>query len=53
MALAQQFRTGRVPANFLAASVNANIRADVFMGFAIPTYVFETPVLVARRRLPR
>jgi hypothetical protein len=46
VALAREFQVGQVPANLTAtARLNANVNANGDLGFVIPTYVFETPVL--------
>jgi hypothetical protein len=46
VALAREFQIGRIPANLTAtARLNANVNATGDLGFVIPTYVFETPVL--------
>ena len=44
VAFARQVSRGRITANF-SANVSANLDADADLGFAIPTYVFATPVL--------
>jgi hypothetical protein len=44
VALAREFQIGRVPSN-LTANLNASLNATGDLGFAIPTYVFATPIL--------
>ena len=44
VALAKEIQIGRIPAN-LNASFNANVSANVNLGFVAATYVFATPVL--------
>jgi hypothetical protein len=44
VAFARQVSRGQITANF-NASLNASLNADADLGFAIPTYVFATPVL--------
>src|SRR5437879_2396191 len=44
VALAREFQTARIPAN-LSARLNANLNGSADVGFVIPSYVFETPVL--------
>ena len=44
VALAKEIQLGRIPGT-LAANLNASINATGDLGFAIPTYVFATPVL--------
>ena len=44
VALAREFQVGRVPAN-LSANLNATLKATADLGFVMPSYVFETPVL--------
>jgi hypothetical protein len=44
VALAREIQIGRIPAN-LTANLNASINATGDLGFAIPTYVFASPVL--------
>src|SRR6266513_4704100 len=46
VARAREFTLGRVPANLAVnANLNLNVNATGNLGFVIPTYVFETPVL--------
>ena len=46
VARAREFSLGRVPANLTVnANLNLNVNATGNLGFVIPTYVFETPVL--------
>jgi hypothetical protein len=46
VALAREFQIGQVPGNVTAtAHLNATVNATGDLGFLIPTYVFETPVL--------
>ena len=46
VARAREFTLGRVPANATVnANLNLNINATGDLGFVIPSYVFETPVL--------
>ena len=46
VALAREFQIGQVPGNVTAtAHLNATVNANGDLGFVIPTYVFETPVL--------
>jgi hypothetical protein len=44
VALAREFQTRRIPAN-LSARLNANLNGSADLGFVVPSYVFETPVL--------
>jgi len=44
VALAREFQTGRIPVN-LSARLNANLNGSADLGFVVPSYVFETPVL--------
>jgi hypothetical protein len=44
VALAREIQIGKIPGN-LSANLNANVNATGDIGFAIPTYVFATPVL--------
>jgi hypothetical protein len=44
VALAREFQLGRIPAN-LTANLSASLNATGDLGFAIPTYVFATPIL--------
>src|SRR5712664_3793569 len=44
VALARELQTARIPAN-LSARLNANLNGSADVGFVIPSYVFETPVL--------
>jgi hypothetical protein len=44
VAFARQVSRGRITANF-TGNLTANLDADADIGFAIPTYVFATPVL--------
>jgi hypothetical protein len=44
VALAHEFRIGRVPVN-LSANLTANVSATGNLDFVIPTYVFATPFL--------
>jgi hypothetical protein len=44
VALAREFELKNVPAS-LTAQINASLHATADLGFAIPTYVFATPVL--------
>ena len=44
VALAREIQIGRIPAN-LTANLNASLNASGDLGFAIPTYVFASPVL--------
>jgi hypothetical protein len=46
VARAREFELGRVPGNLtLNANLNLNIKATADLGFVLPSYVFETPVL--------
>ena len=46
VARAREFSLGRVPANLTVnANLNLSVNATGNLGFVIPTYVFETPVL--------
>jgi hypothetical protein len=46
VALAREFQIGQIPGNLTAtAHLNATVSATGDLGFLIPTYVFETPVL--------
>ena len=46
VARSREFTLGRVPANLTVnANLNLNVNATGNLGFVIPTYVFETPVL--------
>ncbi len=46
VARAREFTLGRVPANVTVnANLNLNVNATGDLGFVIPSYVFETPVL--------
>ena len=46
VARAREFTLNRVPANgTVNANLNLNLNATGDLGFVIPTYVFETPVL--------
>ncbi len=46
VARAREFTLNRVPANVTVnANLNLNINATGNLGFVIPSYVFETPVL--------
>ena len=46
VARAREFTLGRVPGNLTVnANLNLNVNATGNLGFVIPTYVFETPVL--------
>jgi hypothetical protein len=46
VALAREFQIGQIPANLTAtARLNASVNATGDLGFVIPSYVFETPVL--------
>ena len=46
VARAREFSLGRVPGNLTVnANLNLNVNATGNLGFVIPTYVFETPVL--------
>src|SRR6266852_9863161 len=46
VARAREFTLGRVPANLtLNANLNLSVNATGNLGFVIPSYVFETPVL--------
>ncbi|MHC2229734.1 hypothetical protein ACVL91_007931 [Bradyrhizobium elkanii] len=46
VARAREFTLGRVPTNVtLNANLNLNVKATGDLGFVIPSYVFETPVL--------
>lgn len=46
VALAREFQIGQIPGNVTAtAHLNATVSATGDLGFVIPTYVFETPVL--------
>jgi hypothetical protein len=46
VARAREFTLGRVPANgTVNANLNLHVNATGDLGFVIPTYVFETPVL--------
>ena len=47
VALAREFQLGRIPAN-LTANLNASLNATGDLGFAIPTYVFASPILGAQ-----
>jgi hypothetical protein len=47
VALAREFQLGRIPAN-LTANLSASLNATGDLGFAIPTYVFATPILGAQ-----
>lgn len=44
LAFAYQVARGRITTNF-TGNLGANLNADADLGFAIPTYVFSTPVL--------
>lgn len=44
VAFARQVSRGQLNVNF-SGSLNANLKADADIGFAIPTYVFSTPFL--------
>jgi hypothetical protein len=44
VALAREIQIGRIPSN-LRANLNASLNATGDLGFAIPTYVFATPIL--------
>jgi hypothetical protein len=44
VALAREIQIGRIPAN-LTANLGASLNATGDLGFAIPTYVFATPIL--------
>jgi hypothetical protein len=44
VALAREFQIGRIPSN-LTANLSASLNATGDLGFAIPTYVFATPIL--------
>jgi hypothetical protein len=44
VALAREFEIGKVPLNF-SGNLNASLKADFNVGFAIPAYVFATPVM--------
>jgi len=44
VSLAREIQIGRIPAN-LSANLNASVNGTGDIGFAIPTYVFATPVL--------
>ena len=48
VALAKEFRLGRVPANLSGVSFGGNINANVDLGFLYATYTFATPVLGAQ-----
>lgn len=50
LVFAYQVSRGRITTNF-TGSLNANLSADADLGFAIPTYVFDTPVLGAQAAL--
>src|SRR5438034_9197464 len=46
VARAREFTLGRVPANLTVnANLNLSVNATGNLGFVIPSYVFETPVL--------
>jgi len=46
VALAREFQIGQIPTNVTAtARLNASVNATGDLGFVIPTYVFDTPVL--------
>ena len=46
VARAREFTLGRVPGNLTVnANLNLNINATGNLGFVLPSYVFETPVL--------
>ena len=46
VARAREFTLGRVPGNLTVnANLNLNINATGNLGFVVPSYVFETPVL--------
>src|SRR5438046_2601245 len=46
VALAREFQTARVPANFnLTATLNASVKATADLGLVASSYVFATPVL--------
>jgi len=42
--LAREFEIGKIPLS-LSPTLNASVKADLNVGFAIPAYVFATPVL--------
>lgn len=47
VAFARQVSRGRLTANF-TGNLSANLGADAHLGFAIPTYTFESPLFGAR-----
>jgi hypothetical protein len=47
VALAREFQLGRIPAN-LTANLSASLNATGDLGFAIPSYVFASPILGAQ-----